>query len=937
MKYTLLKLLLLTTTLAFAQQTGTISGNITDKAYNLEPLPFVNVYIEGTNQGTTSNMNGVYQLTNLSPGNYTVVYSFLGYETQQIPVLVKSGETTKVTIEMAPSASVLEEVLISSSNKRESEVALLLQQKNALVMKQHIGANELARKGVSTAAGAVTKISGISKQEGSSAVYVRGLGDRYLNTTLNGLPLPSNNVDEKNIDLSLFSSNIIKNISVSKAYAVGFYGDFSAGNININSKDFKGTSLLNVGVSSGFNTNAVTKNFVKSEGTGHFGYYNRYRHNPFAVVLSHGIDPVSAGTPINTNYSLTAGKSFQFKNQSRLHIFATASFKNAFQYRQGTTRDYTLVEKKAFQNSAEAYEYTTTTTGLATANYKITPNNTLTYNGIFINSTADVVGYFGINGNGKNRDAIRNTDAGFYQMNAQFDQTKMLVNQLLGQHIFQKFKVNWGFGYNYVRAHQPDRKRISLENYQLALDDNPNTNPTFYNNVDFDNQRYFQNITDTAYNGQINLAYQANEQTTIHMGFNGKQKVRDFNNIRYGYAISDINYPVTDVHNLNSIFTLNNLHISENDGGIYQIKVIKPIPGFGTTNMPGLPENTYQGTNSVFAAYAHAEILVGSKWLFIPGIRAESIKQDIDFHVINLGLQGQGLVSSENKLLLPSLQVKYGISDNQNLRFSASKTASLPEFKEVAPFVYEDISVRVGGNPDLLNKGYSKIYNLDLHYEWFFGKGELLSVAAFAKTIKDPINLVVSADATGTQRYFRTGKKASVYGIELEFRKNILTNNNANKILSTGFNASYMHTKQDLDTKIDGNYYDVSFNKTSDALQGASPLLLNADISYSPQFKNYKPTANLVFSYFADRIDALGSGQLGNVIEKGVPTLNVIWKNTIKNNLDITISVLNILNPRIQYYRETTLGNVLVNSANGKGITDYKRGLELGLDLNYRF
>ncbi|MBP2834326.1 TonB-dependent receptor, partial [Aquimarina sp. U1-2] len=117
----------------------------------------------------------------------------------------------------------------------------------------------------------------------------------------------------------------------------------------------------------------------------------------------------------------------------------------------------------------------------------------------------------------------------------------------------------------------------------------------------------------------------------------------------------------------------------------------------------------------------------------------------------------------------PSLNVKYAITEDQNLRFAVSKTVSVPEFKEIAPFVYEGISYRIGGNQDLLgtrtgvnltDKSYSDIYNLDLKYEWFISKSEVLSVGVFAKQINDPINLVLAADATGTQRYFRTGEKA---------------------------------------------------------------------------------------------------------------------------------------------------------------------------------
>ena len=946
MKKLILLFILFVSTFSFAQNTGSVVGKLTDKEYNNEPLAFANVLIKGTTKGTTSDIDGLYGFDNLDPGPYTLVFSFVGYETQEIEVQVVAGKVVEVNVPMGASAASLDEVVITTTTKRESETALLLEQKKAVEIKQSIGAEELSRKGVSDAAGAIAKISGVSKQEGSSNVYVRGLGDRYQNTTLNGLSLPSNDVNKKNIDLNLFSTDIIENVSVAKAYSSKFYGDFSAGNVDIKSKDYTGNGFIDITAGSGFNTNAIGKNFVRSEGTGYFGYYGRYAHNPFAVILSHGIDPEDAGTPINISYGGSAGKSFNFKNGSRLSFFVTGSFENGYEYRKGSAVDYTLTEKKAF-DEAQEYEYSTISTAMGSVNYKIDDKNTLKFTSLFINNSSDVVGYFGTDGQGRNRDAQLDTEKGFYQMNVQFDQTQMTVNQLEGSHKSGKIDLDWGFGYNLVHSKQPDRKRISLENYQYALDNDPNTNPTFYRNIPFDNQRYFQNIKDEEYNSRLNLAYNVSDNIKLNFGYDGKNKKRRFDNIRYGYDIVNSTYPVTDVNNFNAIFNLDNLRINPNSSnGIYQIKVINTIPNLTNNNRPGLPENTYEGTLNIYAGYIDAEIKAGEKWLFVPGIRMESVEQNISYDVINLGNNGKATVNTRENFYLPSLNIKYAINEDQNLRFTASQTVSLPEFKEVAPFVYEDISTKVGGNPDLLgstnpdfnnivNKSYSKILNLDLKYEWFFSKSELISLSAFSKEIKNPINLVVGADATGTQRYFRTGDKATIYGVELELRKNLITEDDEPK-LSIGFNGTYMKTKQDLYNNISGTY-NLAFNRSEDELQGASPFLLNADINYSPVFNNYKPMANLVFSYFSDRIDALGSGQLGSIIEKSVSTLDFIWKNKFNDKFEINLSAKNLLNPTIRYIRETTLGDVVVTSANGKGVSNYKRGVDVGLQLKYKF
>ena len=920
--------------MSFAQNTGSVVGTLTDKEFNDEPLAFANVLIKGTTKGTTSDFDGVYKIENLEVGTHILEFSFVGYETQQISVSIIAGEVTELNVAMSASAASLDEVVITTTTKRESETALLLEQKKAVEIKQSIGAQELSRKGVSDAAGAVAKISGVSKQEGSSNVYVRGLGDRYLNSSMNGLSLPSNDVNKKNIDLNLFSSDVIQNVSISKAYAAQFYGDFAAGNVDITSKEHTGSFAVDVFSGTGFNTNAINKNFVRSEGSGYFGYYGRYAHNPFAIILSHGVDPVNVDTPVNLAYGASIGNSFNFNNGSKLSVFITGSFENSYEYRTGKNVDFTTVEKKAF-DASEEYEYATTTSAMANVGYKINSDNRISFNSVFINSSSDEVGYYGIDGNGRNRDAILNTDQGFYQQNIQFDQTRMFVNQLLGSHKSGKLDLDWGFGYNKVFSDQPDRKRFSVENYQYALDNDSTTNPTFYSNVVFDNQRYFQKIEDDEYNGRFNLAFKPNDKLKFNLGYNGRHKTRQFNNIRYGYDIVDGDYQITDVNNFDAIFNLDNLNLNDASNGIYEIKVINPYPTLSNTNRPGLFENSYNGNLNVYAGYVDAEINAGDKWLFVPGVRLESFEQNISYDVINLGNNGVDSKSSKETFILPSLNIKYTLNDDQNLRLSASKTVSTPEFKEIAPFVYEDVSTRIGGNPDVL--GYSDILNIDLKYEWFFSKNEIFSLGAFTKQIDNPINLVVVGDATGTQRYVRTGDQATIYGFEIELRKNLLVDEDDNANLSFGVNATYMKTKQDLYETIDGTF-DLAFNRNEDELQGASPFLLNADISYSPTFKNYQPVANLVFSYFSDRIDALGSGDLGNIVEKSVPTLDFIWKNTIKENFEINFSAKNILNPTIQYVREDqNLGDVLVVSANGKGVTDYKRGMNIGLQLKYKF
>lgn len=925
---------------AFGQATGSIVGKLIDKEMNDDPLAFANVLVKGTTKGTTSDFDGLYELDGLEPGTYTVVYSFLGYETVELTVTVEAGKVTEVNVPMSATQGVsLDEVVIVTSAAKDSEVALLLDQKKAIVIQEAISAEALKLKGIDDAAAAVSQISGISKQQGSNDVYVRGLGDRYQTTTMNGLSLPSNDVNKKNINLDLFGSGILDNVAVSKAYSSAFYADFAAGNVNIDSKEYVGDGYVKVSLGSGLNTNASGRDFVRSEGPSAYGYYNRYEYDPFVVTLAHGVDPQNAWSPVNLNGAIEAGNSWNIGEESRLSYFISGSFNSGYTYREGPARDFTNVLKVDFPTVNE-YEYSTNTTALGNLTYRINPNHKVNFTSLFVNSATDAVGYYGVNGEGTNRDAIITTDEGFYVMNVQFNQDMIFVNQLNGIHSFDdEWFLDWGVGFNKVFSDEPDRKRITLENYQLSLDNDPNTNPVFYTNIPFDNQRFWQSIEDDELNSYLNFGHKVSDQLTYGFGYNGRRKERRFNSIRYGYRIVDRdNTPVTDVNNLNAIFDVSNINIPDGSG-LWDLVVLNPISNeIGNINRPGLPENTYKGILNVHAGFMNAQWTPSEKWLIVPGIRLESYGQSVEYDVINIRPDDPGFRDVYENIFVPTLNIRYAVTEDANLRFGFSKTASFPEFKEVAPFVYESVTQRVGGNPDLLGglngtgATYSDVYNYDLKYEWFMDRGELLSLSAFAKTIKNPVNRVVAADATGTQRYFRTGDQADIFGVELEVRKNLLSDSDDNPVLSVGLNAAYTHTKQDLKDIPAGedNTFGTTFDRDSDELEGASPFIINTDLNYSPVFGDYKPKATLVFSYFSDRIFSLGAGSLGNIVERSVPTLDFVLRNEIGEHFEVNLSAKNLLNPDVSFVRENTgIGDVTIR--------EYNLGVNLGLTLAYKF
>ena len=168
-----------------------------------------NRFVIGQQKGSTTDFDGKYSFS-VPVGTHIVQFSFLGYKTVEKTFTIVAGQTITINQLMSAEEGVaLDDVVVRATTTREKESALLLEQKKAVVIKESIGAERLSKVGVSNASAATTKISGVTKSEGSGDIYIRGLGDRYLSTTMNGLPIPSDNVANKNIDLSLLSTNVI--------------------------------------------------------------------------------------------------------------------------------------------------------------------------------------------------------------------------------------------------------------------------------------------------------------------------------------------------------------------------------------------------------------------------------------------------------------------------------------------------------------------------------------------------------------------------------------------------------------------------------------------------------------------------------------------------------------------------------------------------------
>ena len=902
-------------------QNGTVTGTILDKEFNNEPLPFANIVIKGTKQGTSTDENGKYSIS-LKPGNYTLVIGYLGYETKEIPFTIKANEKKVINHTLEASGVQLADIEIIQVVSKEKESALLQEQQKAVEIKQSIGAEEISKKGIGDVAAAVAKTSGISKQEGSSDIFVRGLGDRYNSTTMNGLPLPSNNPSTKNMSLDVFSTDIVEYIGIDKTFNYKNYGDFAGANVDIVSKTYKGSGMIEVGSGMNVNSNAISQNkFYLQDGPNFHGFSNQpIPNNPLNGYNFTTSWDKQGATPVGSAFYLRGGDSYSVGSNGKLSFFLNASFDNNYNYKEGARRGGVSTQAIAARDFfRQSYEYNTSSNVMANINYKINSNHNIKWNSMYINSSSQkheefrgIIDVFDAPGNG-------------YLSRSTFERTSLLINQLLGNHtLSNRLNFDWGISYNMMTNVIPDR----MQNTFVPLDNNNPNSPLIVSDLNqSDNHRFFQEMTDDEIAGNFTLSYKFGKTADdtykgkFIAGYSARYKEINFDATQFNFDILEpnVNLPIIDLNNIDGFFNQNGI-----DLGYYRISTFRG----NLSNPNALNPQNYNGQQIISAGFGAIEYQFTPKLFVIAGFRSEFIIQDI-FYSTSLKT---GKKLTDTMEYLPSLTAKYEVSEKQNIKIAASKTYTLPQFKERAPFLFEEVGQSYFGNENLYN---STDYNFDLKWEMFPKNGEVISFTGFGKYIQNPINQVTVASATNDISWVNSGERAIGLGIEGEWRKSIISreNNTTGEKTNLGFgiNVSYLHTTQDLDTEkvINENPgISVAFTNQDSRLSGASDLLVNSDISFNKEFKNDKSlTATLTGGYFSDRIYALGVTGKGDLVDSEVITLDFILKYNISKNIGFGFSAKNLTDPIIE--RRQDIQNVVVDS--------YKKGRNFSISMKYSF
>jgi outer membrane receptor protein involved in Fe transport len=723
---------------------------------------------------------------------------------------------------------------------------------------------------------------------------------------MNGLPIPSDDVEKKNIDLNLFSTDVIQNVGINKTYDVAAYGDQSSGAVDIASKTSSDKIAIQLGV--GANSNVVTDgifgNFKTTQNWNDVSFgFHKQKYSTVEAIKQQSWNTDSRSLPIDMDFSLLAGKKWE-----KFSVFATVSHASEADYHTGIYKKYRSNVLDNSFNDVEQFSSKVNTTALLNMAYDFNTDNSLNFNSLVVYKTIDELYEQGRYGEGYVFDQDPQEDGAFVR-DQNLKTTQMYVNQLLGSHNFgDKNSVKWGAAYNFVIADEPNRIRNEVN----ILDENT---VQFAHVGDFQQRKSNQELEDTEINGylkdELRLIDEENKKLKLNFGGNFRMKDRDFSSLFVGVRAKGVQ--VKSIDNLDEALLNEALYQS---GDLILKDNRKP--------------DTYQAQLDAYAGFLNAGLEL-EKWSGSIGVRYERDEINVDWNVSNYpGREGNQKNTYDN--ILPALNVKYQLNEKSSLRLAASKTVTLPEFKELAPFEYVSPTGRVtGGNPDLK---HSENYNFDVKWEMFPARKQLISATAFFKQINDPINMAQTRGSSGNFYFDNTGEKANVYGLEVETRLSLIKAETTEQPgLDLILNATKMWFNQDLLPHFQFN------NKTESDLQGAAGFIFNGALSYSNN-KEKAFLATLSANYSSDKIFALGAPEDAQnsdkyfnsaIIEKGFTTLDVIVSKQFTERIGMKFSGKNLLNPEIKQTQEIT--PFTTGETTNETVLSYKKGINLSLGV----
>ena len=952
---------------------GKVTGKLYDASTN-ETLIGVIVNVEGTKIATTTDPNGSYLLS-LPIGTYTLNFRYIGYQTKQLSgVEVKKAQTTFQNIILKTASQQLQTVVVTSTVKKESQSAVYSAQKRSSAVSDGISQEAIRKTPDNNAAQVLTRVTGINIQD-NRFVVVRGLGDQYNQTMVNGVQMTSTETDRNAFSFDLIPAAVIDNIVVNKTATPDMPGNFAGGVVQINTKDFPDNNFVSVSLQGGFSDQTLGKDFYSDKRTpleflsfggtsrnlpkgyptdngrvpeNNYNIQERYR---YLRMLPNNLIAINNGpSQPNQQVQIGFGRTINLKNNTKFGIVASLNQRKTELIEEETNAggptygilsvpSATVLPLLGLSSYSEhkRYNYAANFGAVVNLAYRFNKNiitlKTI-YTSIFRNTYVDRPNLY--------TDAYKivRDDASLITKGINYitDQKNILNSILGGEHktgADNATKLDWNINFTKNSTNTPDTrnflfKQILGTELYFTNTDIPEPSAPFgqYSRV------WSKNL-DFIYGGAFNVTTTtkiANKKSLFKSGVLFQNRERNVNG--KVLPIGTGSNPVA----LIDFFSPSQLHPNLTQVG----------KGFDILSI-GVD---YSAGSSLLAAYESLENRFGEKIRLIWGIRVENYQQSVNVYnekyntnFIIPDKESRYISSRTTFNFLPSVNAVYSPVDKLNLRVAFSNTAIRPELRDLTPITYFDLQsfANIEGNPNLKT---TNITNYDLKLEYFPSAGEIFSVGAFYKQLSNPIEYTQSISERITLRKPLNTGNAYVQGIEAEIRKKINFLGFAPWLKNVSLFGNATLLKSQVAAKKFNDPDGLFSFFDAHTLTGQAKYIANAGISVAA-FKNTFETT-LSYNKTGDYINNLGSSDLFRLTESGTyapvqphfmvaarDMLDLVLSQALYNRkMQIRFKASNLLKAPFIIYQDNN-GNGkfdepvrIIVDINSEPFTNYKSGID---------
>jgi hypothetical protein len=867
--------------------TGRIVGRVIDAGTG-QGLVGVILQIEGSSVGALSGVDGRFVLSDVPAGPVSLVARSLGYGTKTVTgVIVEAGAAVEQDLSLDAQAIELDAIEVSAGAERGSVSRALNQQRNATGILNAITSEQISRSPDGDAGAAMQRVSGVTVQDGKY-VFVRGLGERYTTTSLNGARIPSPEPERKVVPLDMFPAGLLETITTSKTFTPDQSGDFSGAQVDIRTREFPAARQVTYSFGIGYNGSVTGTDlpFAPTVGSEWLAFAGSDRQVPDPVLNAGSFQSQIAPAEMNrlvdsfrnawsvdrrsaapsASMGASVGGTDPMFGQDISYLFS-GTYSHSAEARLDEVRAQAIAGPDETALEVDRFEGMTGRTsvlwgGLANISTLVGSRTRLAL-GATYNRTADNEGRteFGSSENHGNLPLSIER--------LRFVERSVRSVQLKGEHeLSSRHRADWSLTTSGVQRNEPDRSEVVY-----ATQSDPATGaelpPAWFSVSNEGAVRTFGDLSEDSYEASANYRVAfgaAGNQHFVKLGGAFRSTTRDADNNAYSISTGQLGRADREL-DPEEIFD------GRFTAGTQSILRVTPLSQGGS----------YSAEDELVAGYAMVDVGLSSRIRLIGGARVERSA----IRVVAQPTIGEPLVAEpEYTDVLPAVAFNISLTGNQNLRLSASQTLSRPEYRELAGIQYREVlgGDNVLGNPELER---TLIQNADVRWEWYPNPGEVVSLAVFAKNFDNPIERVYLGTSGTRVVRFVNAESASNYGVEIEIRKGLGLLVESLEPFTAFANATIMNS----DIRIGSG----GASKTSDerTMVGQAPYVVNAGLTWAPGFGG--TSATLLYNVVGERIVSAAEAPLPDIYEQSRNVLDLSLRFALTGSVSAKLDARNIL------------------------------------------